>query len=119
MPEQNTINSDEELISSLNLRIRKLEYVLNAFHIDPEKALSMIEANDHVQLHRAGMYGAALMQQYGKLDIGAHEKSPSPLMEKWLWSTPGFTDRETGVADMHQHGVNDYTLQPIIKEPTG
>lgn len=102
-------------VISLRQQVSKLTSVLEAFHIDVDAACAMVNTPEHLWLQRAGLYGAALMQSFGKLTPDMHNEDSSPLMHKWLWELPGYTSPETRAAERHQHDVNKRRLQPLIK----
>jgi hypothetical protein len=102
-------------VIALRQQVSKLTSVLEAFHIDVDAACEMVGTPEHLWLQRAGLYGAALIQSFGKLTPDMHNEDSSQLMKKWLWELPGYTAPETGAAERHQSDVNERRLQPLIK----
>lgn len=103
-----------EQVVELSAHIERLELILNAFNIDISQAMRMLDHGDGTWLCRAGNYGSALVQSYGKLTPDMHTEESGPLMKRWLWQLPGYANPETGVAETHQDGVNSNYLQPLL-----
>ena len=97
--------------------IASLRKVLNAFRIDADKACAMLGSMDEVWLGRAGLYGAALMQSFGKLSPDMLHEESGDLMRLWLIWLPGINSPDSSKAREQQTYVNDWVLQPLLKDP--